>query len=401
MNLPMSAQRDRGVAWRPLLVCPDPRIREEAEGALSACGTTEVVALATYPAPGMALRMATDRRANFALIDISTDAARAMETVAELGSSVPMVALHVSQPDATLILRLLRYGIREFIAPPIEPAQLAEILSRVAPQDAGSGARQPGNVTLVVPGKPGSGASTFAAQLAFEVRNEGVAPVLLADTDAQGEAIAFLLKIQPSYRLSDALESWSRLDAELWDRFVSKTQGIDVLAAPDPGSPVRLDAAGAAGVAEFFRQSYPLSVIDCGGWSAGPTDAFALAADQIYLVTTPDLPALHQTRRTAEWLERTGVDRQKMRLIVNQRFPNLGLPRQDVEAALMMPVAAVLAPDPQELHRAVLEGRPANSKSAYARSVRLLLAQNGTRITAPPPQASSSGLRSWFSSLHR
>lgn len=395
----MSAQRDSsGVGWRPLLICPDLRLREEVEAALRRCGMAEIIGLATYPAPGMALRMAADRDANLALIDISSDAARAIETVEEIGASLPLVALHVTQPDAPLILRLLRYGIREFIAPPVDAHQLAAMLGNLAPPVVKADERSPGTVTLVIPGKAGSGASTFAAQLAVELHHNGSTP-LLVDSDSAGETIAFLLKIQPEYRFSDALQNWSRLDGELWARLVVKAGGMDVLAAPDPSNPVRLDHAGAADVLSFFRRTYPVTIIDSGGVNVDSAEAFAASADQIYLVTTPDLPALNQTRRSAEWLERSGVDRQKIRLVMNQRFPNQGLSRQDVEAALAMPVAGVLASDPQELHRAVLEGRPANSKSAYCRSVRAMLGPSAPAAGngQPPP----TGLRSWFSSRSR
>ena len=335
-----------------------------------------------------------------ALIDISTDAGRAMATVAEIGTALPMIALHLSQPDASAILRLLRQGVREFVSPPMDATQLTLMLLRLIEPLAKTDEKQPGTVTLVVPGKPGSGASSVAVQLAAETERNGIGPLLLLDTDSAADTVAFLLKMQPEYRLSDALRDWARMDGELWTRMVMRAGGLHVLAAPDPANPVHLDRAGAAEVLDFCRQSYPVTIIDAGGVTQDSTGHFASVADHLLMVTTPDLPALHATRRSIEWLERAGIERQKIQLVVNNRFPGVGLARQDVESALKMAVVAVLAADPQEMHRAALDGRPATAKSPFARSVQPL-APTGSNPGAQTTPASQCGLRGWFSSRHR
>ena len=321
----MSPQREGGVGWRPLLVCPDARLRQETESALRSCGAFDITGLGDYPAPGIVLRTAAERESNVALIDISTDAGRAMATVAEIGTALPMIALHLNQPDASSILRLLRQGVREFVSPPMDATQLTLMLLRLIEPLARTDEKQPGTVTLVVPGKPGSGASSVAVQLAAETERNGIGPLLLLDTDSAADTVAFLLKMQPEYRLSDALRDWARMDGELWTRMVMRAGGLHVLAAPDPANPVHLDRAGAAEVLDFCRQSYPVTIIDAGGVTQDSTGHFASVADHLLMVTTPDLPALHATRRSIEWLERAGIDRQKIQLVVNQPVSRRGL----------------------------------------------------------------------------
>ncbi|MCX6625406.1 MAG: pilus assembly protein CpaE, partial [Acidobacteria bacterium] len=73
-----------------------------------------------------------------------------------------------------------------------------------------------GKVIVFSSAKPGSGASTMAAQTAFALKKISNRRVLLADFDLLGGTIGFYLKLNHGYSLADALQYADRMDPALW-----------------------------------------------------------------------------------------------------------------------------------------------------------------------------------------
>ena len=85
--------------------------------------------------------------------------------------------------------------------------------------------------------KPGSGASSLAAQTAFSLRANTQASVLLVDLDLMGGTLADVLKSSGEHSVLYLLRrpaTMKKLSA--WKTAAAQVNGVDVLAAPD--SPV-------------------------------------------------------------------------------------------------------------------------------------------------------------------
>ena len=98
--------------------------------------------------------------------------------------------------------------------------------------------------------KPGSGASTLAAQAAFALRRATSQRVLLADFDLMGGMIGFYLKLTNTKSLLDALQMAERLQDGAWASCVAVADGVDILPAPETpyaGADRRRAAARGAG----------------------------------------------------------------------------------------------------------------------------------------------------------
>ena len=110
--------------------------------------------------------------------------------------------------------------------------------------------------------KPGSGASTLAAQTAFALRRATSQRVLLADFDLMGGMIGFYLKLSNTKSLLDALQSADQLTDAVWPSFVATSDGVDILPAPDTPYVGAVDAARLHAVLEHARANYDWVVID-------------------------------------------------------------------------------------------------------------------------------------------
>lgn len=374
--------------WKPLIICAHAEMARQIRAALHELGLADVCQ-PEYPRLGALGGMATQQGCNICFLDVATNQEQALLLIAEAAPVVPVVALNPHN-DADLILRCLRRGACEFVSE-ATAEQLSAVLERLARLRAPAEQAHAATVYGVVPGKPGCGASTLAAHLALEMKN-GHGPVLLVDVDCVTGSIAFLLKLRSSYHLGDAIRDCLRLDADLWGRLVTSCQGIDVLTAPEnPGSGVAIDRPAAMELVCYWREHYERVVLDLPGMGSAGSD-FVPLCDEVLLVTTNELSALHATRRSLECLDQSGLERNKLKLLVTRYTPATGLKREDVETALKLAPYALLSNDYEAVQRGVLEGKPVPAGSHYGRSIHALAERLLGVEKGPKKRASLFGL---------
>ena len=368
--------------WKPLIVSPHAVLARAIRAALSSLTIDEPQVLAEYPRAGSMAGLVVQHGANICFLDVATNQDEALPLISETVPVVPVVAMNPVN-DADLILRCLRRGACEFVSEATDE-QVSGVLARLARLRSPAEPVKLATVYGVLPGKAGCGASTLAAHLALEMKRGGAGPVLLVDVDSVTGSIAFLLKLKSSFHLGDAVRDCMRLDADLWGRLVAPCHGIDVLTAPDnPAAAVGIDRPAAMELVCYWREHYERIVLDLPPVGSAGSDLIPLC-DELLLVTTNELAALHTTRRAIEWLDQNGVGAGKIKLLVTRYTPSTGLKREDVERALQVAPYAVLTNDYEAVQRGVLEGQPVPPGSHYGRSIhevgaRLLGAEKGPK----------------------
>ena len=354
--------------WKPLIVSPSP---EHLRGALSGAGVSESIVLSEYPLPGAIAALGARHGCNLCFLDLAADPEKALPAITDAAQTMPVIAV-IPRNDADIILRALRRGASEFLPDPTvdQVRGLLDRLDQTRPQPVEPAQ---GRVSCVVPGKPGCGASTVAVHLAVAAHAGADSHTLLVDADTMTATIGFLLKLKSEYHLGDVLRDWKRMDDDLWSRLVTPFNGIDVLLAPeDPSARAPLDPVIGAELVAFWRKHYDAVVIDTTDVRAALTSGFAALADDLLLVTTNELAALHATRRACVSLQQNISDRGRLRLILNRYDPATGLKRDDVKTALQVEPFATLTNDYGLLQAAILDGKPASPRSRFGVSIQAL-----------------------------
>jgi pilus assembly protein CpaE len=103
--------------------------------------------------------------------------------------------------------------------------------------------------------------------------------------------------------------------------------------------------------------AYQYVLVDCGGRIDEATLTATSVADTILLVTTPEVVAVRNTWRRLQLMEKIGIERSNVRLIVNRWGKSNELRQSDIETNLGVPVAATISSDPVSCQKAVNQGR--------------------------------------------
>jgi pilus assembly protein CpaE len=397
----MSASRTNGsgVTWKPLLICPHADLSHKLGAVWHAMGEAEAIVESPRYVDGPALRdLVAGHEATLCFLDIATDPELAMGLVRALRDcGVPVVALHVAN-DPDLILSCLRQGAAEFLYLPFGVEQFRAALARLArrAQAAMAQARTGGSVYCLMRGKSGCGNTTIACSLAFQLQALNFRKVLLADLDPLTGTIAFLLKLSSNYSFIHSLTNASRMDEALWRGMVISSHGVDVLLSPETHTDLVYEPEDLTAMVNYWRQLYEFVILDTPGPFGEWGLSLAKLCDELLLVTTNELPAVHATQNALACLDHHGISRSKMKLVINRYNTDIGLSSQAIETALDLRVFQYLPSDFESVQKALLEGKPIPAGTKVGRSIAELAEKLTGRTSAPKKHSLFGGLFSVF-----
>jgi pilus assembly protein CpaE len=369
-----------------LLICPDGNLYKAFAEAAPAAGVFQILSEVRAYSPVESLQIRVKQvRPDLVLIDVSSDLATALELIQGLVSreGIPVVALSRSN-DSDALVRCLRAGASDFLYSPfIDSAQMeaaAGIRRSLKPEERKE--RTPGKIIAMASAKPGSGASTLAAQTAIQIRKNSGAHVLLIDCDVFGGSIGFYLKTLSPASIADALDRAWDLSDELWASMFSQSSGLDVITAPmaPPENGCNTDSLTA--LLEFVRRRYDWVFLDLPGVFEPISLAVLGEADLTYLVSTAELPSLHLGRKAVAMLGNLGISREQYRLLVNRVNRKDGISAADMEKIFTAPVEELFPNDYQALFRTNTNAQPLSPDSELGKAVHKLagrISNSGSR----------------------
>jgi pilus assembly protein CpaE len=336
-------------------------------------------------------------RPDVILLDIKSLSMPLEQAVTMLKSAVadPMIiALHTSA-DADTILNSLRAGVNEYLYPPLHD-NLRKALER---RSADRSRRRDGNKAggrsfAFVSAKGGCGATTLACHVAVELGRMNQ-KVLLADLDLDAGMIGFLTKTKGTYSMLDAVNNLHRLDHSYWKALVSNgIPGVEIMPAPvSLASRQAPRDENVQQVLAFVRPYYDWTLVDLGRSLSRLTMAALEEIDETCLVTTLEVPALHQAKLIVQTLLDGGYGKNRVKLILNRVPKRLDITPAELEKMLGLPIFAMVANDYPELYESYAEGRLLSRNSSLGRHmVKLASKLSGVEEEKTP----SRGLRALF-----
>ncbi len=317
-----------------------------------------------------------DLRPNICVIDFDRDrekAGRTAERIREvLDETAVFAASSKSQPD--LIIRAMRSGCMEYLIKPIDRDQLLEALARVGGRRKEKREQATGQLLAFLSAKGGTGATTLSIHLAAHLARTHGRRTLLVDLHPDlGDAAIFLALTRHQYHFYDLAENTHRLDSDFLQGFVVRhPTGLDVLPAPDGvDSPRHVPTDAMQRIMDFLRGQYEYVVVDCFPALTEEVMAVIDMADQLFLVATPEIPALRNVARHLEFMGRFDYPRDKVRVVINRHTKGGAITDAQIEKAIRKNIFWKVPNQYNEVIRAINNGDPlsVNPKSDLMRTM--------------------------------
>lgn len=274
--------------------------------------------------------------------------------------AIQQIALHSCQ-EPWVFRHVLSLRMRELLVTPVSPGELAHSLDQLSihleahPADIGSTKR----FFAFLPAKAGVGASSIAANATWALSKAPDTKVLLADFDFHSGVVGFLFDREHEYSVNDAATRAGELDDEAWQRLTKRAGDIDLLLSGAPKLRENLSGLQVSHLIDFARRNYSVINADLPDTFDDISLAVMREANQIFLVTTPELSALRLARLKVLLLQKLDLE-EKASLVVNRVAKSNELSLQEIEQTVGLPVFSSFPSDYSGMIAAAREGRAAS-----------------------------------------
>jgi pilus assembly protein CpaE len=286
--------------------------------------------------------------------------------------TVRVAALH-QNCTSDVLLQLMRLGVQECLTAPFTEDLLRDCLARVTRELRAHPVAFEGTdlVYSFLPAKPGVGATTLAVNAALAAAQMVGSRAFLGDFDLNCGLVRFMLKLGNGYTTADAAERSTELDEDLWPKMISTVEGLDVIHAGQPKPETRIDMIGLRRLLGFVRRMYKLACYDLSGNLEKYSIDIMHESKRVFLVTTPELPALHLAREKRQLLDSLDLG-DRVTVLLNRSAKKGTLASTEIEQLLGSFVHISFPNDYTSVHGAVSEGTAIPSNTELGAQCRAL-----------------------------
>jgi pilus assembly protein CpaE len=208
--------------------------------------------------------------------------------------------------SATDYKRLVRGGGADWVSLQGAPQEIVDVISRInraAQRSAGEEGERP-SIVAFVPSGGGVGNATMAIETAVQIKTGKATRnrrICVLDLDLQTSHLSDYLDIDPRLQMKEIVDSPDRLDAQLFDLFVSQhtATGIDVLAAPrSRAEPSALNIVALDALFRRISERYDLLIIDLPPAWYEWTGQVISVCDLVVVTGLNNVPGLRQVAET-------------------------------------------------------------------------------------------------------
>jgi pilus assembly protein CpaE len=270
--------------------------------------------------------------------------------------------------NVEFLLGLMHLGVREYLQAPFEPAEVEAAVARAMTTLAQYPPVFEGtkHVYCFFPAKPGSGASSIAANVAVALSRNLSGRLLLSDFDLSSGVQAFLFKLRVDRSVPDLAAHAFNLDEKLWSQVVRAVDNVDILPAGDLNPKFRIESSQIRHIVDYACRTYSAVIFDLSGNFEQYSQAIMRECPRIFLVCTPEVASLQLAREKLAMLRQLDLD-DRVQLIVNRCTKRTATVIKDMEDLVGRPPVAVFGNAYEDMQQAIHTGAAVKPRSELGR----------------------------------
>jgi pilus assembly protein CpaE len=317
-----------------------------------------------WAVPADKLPDSADSLPEVVFLDLSRDPEPYFQLGAQIHRARPAVKLvacsAVVPPNHQLLLEAMRSGVQDFLAKPVDPASLKEILLRFT-EDIDARDRSSLDRLIVIMGaKGGVGATTVAVNIGVQLSVFARKRVALLDFANPLGNVHLLLDLHPKFTVRDAVDNMDRLDshffAGLLTRHKTKLEVLGGVTQPEEWQSIHIPSLER--VVNVAQNTFDMVLLDMGSQFSSEWTSILRMARMILIVAEANVPALWTLERRLLALKGFGIDPERARVIINRWHKGDDDVLKGIQKDINRPVFASLPNDFRMANAAVNMGTP-------------------------------------------
>jgi pilus assembly protein CpaE len=260
------------------------------------------------------------------------------------------------------IISAMRSGCTEYLLKPFDLEKVSNALSHVeARRHIKDDKITAGKIVTVMGSKGGTGATSLATNLALALIERHNKKCLIVDQHlALGDVSLQLGLIRNQYSFYELVHNTDRLDSELLQGFLLKhDSGLHVLDSPEAID--RFSQAPPEAIEHtlsFLAENYQFVIVDCPPGIADDCAATIRQSDQLAIVVTPELPAIRNALRIADYLVDMHFPEHCIEVVLNRYAKDNVLTEQEIETAVHRPISLKIPESYRDMSDSINSGIP-------------------------------------------
>lgn len=286
-------------------------------------------------------------------------------------AKIPVIIL-TAQTELQDKLKSFEAGADAYLTKPFAPQELlarlsvllrrAEVTETISSENKVVEAYKREGKSIVVHSlRGGIGCSSLAVNLSVELSMLWRKPAILLDLTMMAGQVALMLNSTLKRTWADVARfSAQELDSDALESIISKHEsGLAFIAAPTfPTEAESISAETLKTAIKLLKFDHDYIISDLPHNFDEMTIDTLDAADLILLVVSQDMASIRAAAAALDTYNKLKYPAEKIKLVINSTFPNHGLPKEKIEAALSLPSLVTIPYRPDLFVQAINNGQP-------------------------------------------
>src|ERR1700677_2530700 len=263
-------------------------------------------------------------------------------------------------PTHTLLMDAMRSGVQEFIAKPVTPEALRDIVARIEEEGQPTETRSVDKLIVVMGSKGGVGTTTVAVNLGVQLCTFAKKRVVLLDFARPLGNVHLLLDLHPRFGIRDAVDSLDRLDTHFFGGLLTRHKTkLEILGgALQPEEWQNIPLAPVQRIVNVAQAGFDTVLMDMGTQFSFDWSPVLQKARMILMVAEANILSLWTLERRLAALSGFGIEPERIRVVINRWHKGDEEALKSIEKNIKRPVFACLPNDYRKASTAANMGLP-------------------------------------------